>query len=93
MLALTVVFGSDLEALVGRLGNAAMILIQMRHFTNRIRYLSIVCQRGRGRKIKLTENVKEDLKLCLEFLEDARDGISMNLLTFRKPTHFFRSDA
>ena len=50
MLALTDVFGSDLEALVGRLGNAAMILIQMRHFTNRIRYLSIACQRGRGQK-------------------------------------------
>ena len=65
----------------------------MRHFINRIKHLAMAGLCHAGRKIKMTEHVREDLRLCIEFLGDAKDGISMNRLTFRKPTHFFRSDA
>jgi hypothetical protein len=34
-----------------------------------------------------------DLHLLLSFLHSAYEGISMNVLTFRKPTHVFCSDA
>jgi hypothetical protein len=37
--------------------------------------------------------VREDLLLCLDFLKFAKDGVSMNLLVFADPTHYYRSDA
>lgn len=43
--------------------------------------------------MSLTCNEKMDLHLMICFLDSAHDGLSMNLLTFRKPTHFYRSDA
>jgi hypothetical protein len=36
---------------------------------------------------------KMNLYLLSSFLKSAYEGISMNNLTFRKPTHIFRSDA
>lgn len=45
------------------------------------------------RSIKLKEEVIEDLRLHLNFLNVAHKGMSMNLLTYRKPTHIYRADA
>ncbi len=41
----------------------------------------------------LNYNEKMDLHLMISFLDSAHDGLSMNLLTFRKPTHLYRSDS
>jgi hypothetical protein len=43
--------------------------------------------------ISLTDEQRDDLKLWLRFLEQAVNGISLNLLTFHRPTHIGRSDA
>jgi hypothetical protein len=41
----------------------------------------------------LSYNEKMDLHLMISFLDHASQGLSMNLLTFRRPTHIYRSDA
>jgi hypothetical protein len=43
--------------------------------------------------IHLSQNAIEDLRLWLRILAAAREGISMNLLTFRKPDTIYWSDA
>jgi hypothetical protein len=51
-------------------------------------------ERARNRRmIKIKQNVLDDLHLHLEFLKIAHDGISMNLLSYRRPTHTYRADA
>ena len=63
----------------------------MKHFLSQIRQEK---SRSKNRKsIKLLEEVKEDFTLHLRFLKIACNGISMNLLTYRKPTHVYRGDA
>ena len=44
------------------------------------------------RNIAITESVKEDFKLFLDILDKVNQGISMNLVTFRMPTHVYGSD-
>ena len=39
----------------------------------------------------MTEEVRDDLKLCSEFLTTAHAGILMNLIVFRKPSHEYVS--
>jgi hypothetical protein len=51
-------------------------------------YMASHCQ-----SISLTDEQQDDLKLWLHFLEQAVNGMSLNLLTFRHPTHIGRSDA
>jgi len=36
---------------------------------------------------------RDDLLLMLRFLNIAKNGLSMNLIAFRKPTHVYRSDS
>ena len=43
--------------------------------------------------IKVTRNARKDAELHIQFLEKARLGINMNLLTFRKPTFTTIGDA
>ena len=89
----SVVKGKELETIVGRLNHVAMAMTQMRHFLNRLRHLTYVALSCKWGKARLTENVREDLILCLKFLRYAKEGVSMNLLVFAEPTHYYRSDA
>ena len=43
--------------------------------------------------IKLTASTTADLHLWLHFLTQANEGISMNLMSVRRPTHMLFSDA
>jgi hypothetical protein len=89
-----------LDSIVGRLNHAATALSLARYFLNRIRR---VAQRNEtnevrqktNKKIKwLNKSVLADLQLFLDyFLPKLHEGISLNLLTFRRPTHIFWSDA
>ena len=89
----TIIDGSTLETMTGRLNHAAMALTNMRHFLNRLRKLAYVAAQCKWGKARLTQNVKDDLTLCLEFLALGRDGVSLNILVFAEPTHYYRSDA
>jgi len=92
-LGLTSIDSRALETLVGRLNHAASILHAMRQFLNRIRHLQFLAALRSDKRAKMTSPVKEDLILCKEFLAQCNSGISMNLLTYRQPTHVYRSDA
>ena len=45
------------------------------------------------RSIKISETGRNDLILMIHFLEIAKQGINMNLIAFRQPTHVYRSDS
>lgn len=84
----------ELETTLGRLAHTFTIIPHMIHFTSRIRSEMYRSSNRRNKKgIKLSEEVILDLSLHLNFLEIAHKGISMNLITFRKPTIAYRSDA
>ena len=81
----------DLECNIGRLVHLGAVLSQVYHFLSRLRELQ---QRAKNRRfIKIDETCIEDLRIMLFFLRKAHEGVSLNLITFRKPTHAYRSDS
>ena len=90
----------ELDTLVGRLNHAATALPLARYFLNRVRTAALrkessETRQKSNRKIKwLDKSVLADLQLFSEyFLPKIHEGISLNNLTFRRPTHIFWSDA
>jgi hypothetical protein len=83
---------STLEKLIGRLNHVACLMDMFRHFMGRL-YQALHRSRHNGwTKLKLSE--KEDLIIFQKFIHTSTFiGISMNNLTYRKPTHIFRSDS
>jgi hypothetical protein len=82
---------SDLDTVIGRLGNVGVIVCPIFHFMSRLREMK---KRAKNRRtIKINDKCFKDLRLMLSFLDMARDGIDLNLLAFRKPTHVYRSDS
>ena len=78
----------ELDSLIGRLVHVSVIIPYMKHFLSRIRQEK---KRSKNRKkIKLCSEAVEDLSLHLDFLSLAKEGISMNLLSYRMPTHVYR---
>ena len=85
---------ADLESTIGRLTHVSMILPPVHHFLSRLRELLAYSKRVNKRKVKLTPECVDDLKLMNEcFLRRAHHGISMNMIGYRKPTHVYRSDS
>ena len=88
-----------LDSVVGRLNHAATPLTLARYFMNRIRRAAhrneSEDRQKTNKKIKwLGKSVLADFQLFLDyFLPKLHEGISLNLLTFRRPTHIFWSDA
>ena len=81
----------ELEKNIGRLVHLSLVLPFVHHFLSRLRELQ---RRATNRRqVKITEKYADDLKLMLYFLEKARDGVSLNMIAYRKPTHVFRSDS
>ena len=76
---------SELDTLVGRLNHVGHIIPAARHFLSRLRD-RLWKARRHGRQRFDSEDA-EDLNLWLRFLRRAADGMSMNLLTHRCPTH------
>ncbi len=81
----------ELESTIGRLGHLALDVPGVHHFLSRLRELQQLATRCRS--IRLSDDCREDLLLMLWFLEIARQGINMNLVTFCRPTHVYRSDS
>ena len=55
--------------------------------------MKIKAKKASPHNIQITGQVKADLKLHKSFLSIANKGVSLNLLTFRKPDHFMFGDA
>ena len=81
-----------LASIIGCLENIATIMPMMGHFFNNIRFLQAKAD-TKGHNVSLTRRAKEDLILCLKFIHQAKQGISMNLLTFRSPNIVHIGDA
>jgi hypothetical protein len=89
----------ELESLVGRLNHASFLIPLSRHFLNGLRERMDSRSRTSGgnfaRKqvVRLTADELADLQLWLQFLVQAKEGISMNLLTIRTPSRMAWSDS
>ena len=82
---------SELDTLIGRLNHTASINTMYRHFLGRLRKLAD--KAPRHKRVSIPPRVRNDLTLWLCFLSHAHRGFSMNALSYRLPTHVFRSDA
>ena len=83
----------ELECNIGRMGHLGMILPSIHHFLSRLRDLHRRATSVNRRSVPIPEVCQEDLKLMLFFLEQAHNGISFNLIAYRRPTHVYRSDS
>ena len=81
-----------LQSVMGRLENIAMIIPMLGHFLNNIRNLCLIAEE-RDHNVRINDRVRKDLDLSIHFIKKAQEGISMNLITFRKPTIVYVGDA
>ncbi len=84
--------GKELSSILGRLENVAQIVTMFGHFLSNIRSLEILAN-VKKHNVRINRIVKEDLKLAQSFIIRANQGISLNLLTFRKPDVVYICDA
>jgi hypothetical protein len=89
---LPLVTAKQLEAILGSLNHVACLYNPMRHFLGRI-YQALYRANSTKGRTKLKEKEIQDFHTLVSFLDSASKGISMNILTFRKPTHIYRSDS
>ena len=82
-----------LSSLVGRLDHAVQVIPLARHFMERIRFAKEMTKDTPFRPYTLNATCKADLQLMLEMLNKAHEGLSMNLLTYRKPNSIATVDA
>jgi len=81
-----------LEAMLGRLNHVACIFPPMRHFMGRL-YKALYRAKARKGLTVLTPTELQNLGINLEFIQLAQSGVSLSNITYRRPTHIFRSDA
>lgn len=76
-----------LDNLIGCLNHAAYIIPMARHFLNKLRRKkNSVIRFHRNQTLRLSKEEKIDLELWLSFLQSARNGISLNNLTYQNPS-------
>ena len=83
----------ELEALIGRLQHAAVILQEGNHFLNRLRSADRHAQSQRHKSTRLTREARLDLELWCHLLRKAWEGISLNRVVSRVPDWMVRTDA
>jgi hypothetical protein len=84
----------DLDTCIGRLTHVSMIIPFVHHFLSRLRELLQRSKRQSRRTTRITEICIDDLRLMRDcFLRKAHEGISMNQIAYRRPTHVYRSDS
>jgi hypothetical protein len=85
----------ELESLIGRLNHASFLILMSRHFLNELRKKceAMPSSRAARQTVRLNEHEMADLKLWIEFLDLAREGISINILTVRTLTRMAWSDS
>jgi hypothetical protein len=81
----------QLEVLIGRLNNLGSIIPMLRHFLSRLWGALSRSSKSVWTCLSLFE--KSDLHFMQKFLDKCKEGISINNIIYRKPTHIYRSDA
>jgi hypothetical protein len=82
----------ELETIIGRLGHLGAVIPFVYHFLSRLREWQYRSSNKRHPTAMSTE-CRLDLELMLNFLNKANAGINMNIISFRRPTHIYRSDS
>ncbi|MFN9980701.1 MAG: hypothetical protein ACK53Y_12325, partial [bacterium] len=86
-----------LETIIGRLNHTAAACPLMRYYLNRIRNTQTTWAQFQATKTSehyLSKSVLEDLKLWKNyFLPKVSDGMSLNLISYRRPSYIYWSDA
>jgi hypothetical protein len=85
--------GDKIQQLVGRLNHVSFVIPAARHFLGRIRHFADTSFPTTKAIRRTPRDVLDDLRLWLDFLEQAKRGISLNILTIREPTTLYRADA
>ncbi len=84
----------DLDTTIGRLTHVSMIIPFAHHFLSQLHKLLLQSKQQSQRTTHITTICLDDLRLMNDcFLVRARDGINMNQIAYRCPTHVFRSDS
>ncbi len=92
MLSCGTTTAKELESMIGRLGHFGTITPFVYHFLSRLRDLQWKASRRRF-PITIPPPCTEDLQLMLQFLHKAFNGIDMNIIALRRPTHIYRLDS
>ena len=83
---------NELETMIGRLGHLGMVIPFVYHFLSRLREWHHKSKNKRY-PTNMPAECRLDLILMLKFLNKAYNGIDMNLISYRRPTHVYRSDS
>ena len=68
-----------------------LVIPFVHHFMSRLRELH---RRATHRiSVKITDRYATDLKLMIYMLKKANEGIDMNMVVYRNPTHAYRLDS
>ena len=81
----------EMETLIGRLTHLSVVQPNILHFMGNLRRLCYSSQNRR--KVKVKQYHIDDVTLMQQFLSAAHEGIDLNLITCRKPTHCYFADA
>jgi hypothetical protein len=84
---------SYLETLVGRLEHIGYLVYLMHNFLGRICRLMDAIVSHDVHHVHMITTILSDIRLFLVFLNQAHDGMSMNLLTYCTPDHHHHADA
>ena len=81
----------ELETMIGQLGHLGTIVPFVYHFLSRLRDLQQ--KATKQRYIAIPQPFRDNLELMMLFLKKAFMGINMNLISFQRPTHIYRSNS
>jgi hypothetical protein len=91
MISVKVSMAKEIETNIGCLVHLGLAIPFVHHFMSRLRDLHTTAKRRRS--VKINYECLKDLEMFLGFLKIANDGISLNSIAFRRPTHIYRSDS
>ena len=91
MISVKVSTAKEIETNIGRLVHLGLAIPFGHHFMSQLRDLHTTTKRRRS--VKINYECLKDLEMFLGFLKIANDGISLNSIAFRRPTHIYRSDS
>ena len=80
----------EIKSILGKLESITTIMKMFGNFLNNIRSLQIKANKLKNHNVKLICRAKDDLVLAKKFIKRASNGISMNMLTFRRPKMFMQ---
>ncbi len=81
----------ELESIIGRLVHLRMAIFFVYHFLSRLRDLQVGAKKKRALHIR--KECMKDLDLMLNMIRVAHEGVSMNSIVYRRPTHVYCSES